>query len=106
MENPSYRAKPLLSVVPKRPLFRTDELKISASVMETISPHEVAKAVARHACGDWGNISAEECRTNERALVFGYALVSIYRTRDESREFFILTYEGRKTTFVFLPEEV
>lgn len=58
----------------------------------------------RHAVGDWGEISSEDARANDRAREEGERLLSAYRLRGGTK-FWIITEADRSSTCILLPEE-
>jgi hypothetical protein len=60
--------------------------------------------VARHACGDWGELDADDWSANERALREGARLLSAYRLPTGDR-LWIITEADRTATTLLLPEE-
>jgi hypothetical protein len=58
----------------------------------------------RHACGDWGEVDAEDQQANQEALVHGSRLLSAYRTSLNVR-LWIITEADRSATTILLPEE-
>lgn len=60
--------------------------------------------LARHACGDWGDVCPDDRAANDRALESGERLLSAYRTNEGSR-IWIITEWDRSVTTILLPEE-
>jgi hypothetical protein len=68
-------------------------------------PHEdVARALSRHARGDWGELDDPDRRLNDQRLTNGGPIASIY-TASNGLKFYVLTEADRTTTTVLLPEE-
>jgi hypothetical protein len=68
-------------------------------------PHdERAAALARHARGNWGDVSQAEWEDNETALREGLRLASEYRTKAGER-LWVITDDDRSVTTLILPEE-
>jgi hypothetical protein len=88
----------------KRPKFSLGEVVATAQVMATIPNAEVQISLRRHETGDWGRAEAEDRQANERALLDGTRLLSIYRS-SKGVKFWIITEADRSTTTVLLPEE-
>lgn len=63
-----------------------------------------AHFIARHLHGDWGNLTAEDHRANDRALVVGARLLSAYTTR-LGVKLWIITEADRSATTILLPED-
>ena len=60
--------------------------------------------LARHATGDWGELSGFDRRQNERALREGARVLSSYPVGEE-RRIWIITESDRSITTILLPEE-
>jgi hypothetical protein len=60
--------------------------------------------LTRHCSGDWGDVSQDDQRANDRALVVGERLFSAYTLADGARVW-IITEWDRSLTTVLLPEE-
>ncbi|MBZ5509076.1 MAG: hypothetical protein LAO78_26760 [Acidobacteriia bacterium] len=62
------------------------------------------KFIFRHAKGDWGDLSVEDIRANERAAEDGSRLLSAYHLRDGTK-IWVITEADRSSTCILLPEE-
>jgi hypothetical protein len=60
--------------------------------------------LARHARGDWGELSDEDRKENELSLKRGFRLLSAYKLADETK-IWVITEADRSATSVLLPEE-
>lgn len=58
----------------------------------------------RHLAGDWGDVCAEDKLENERSLVNGWRILSVY-TLSTGLKFWIITEADRSATTFLLPEE-
>jgi len=85
--------------------FCLGRLAITPAVLQTIPPDEICRAIDRHVCGDWGDVSPQAHTENEAALLSGLPLVSVYRDSDGT-EFWLLTTGDRLNTTVHLPGEL
>jgi hypothetical protein len=68
------------------------------------SGETAGKFIARHACGDWGEVDAGDARLNDAALLDGSRLLSAYRT-SKGEKLWIITEADRSVTTILLPEE-
>jgi hypothetical protein len=59
--------------------------------------------LARHQSGDWGQLCAEDGKTNEEALKHGGRLLSAYPVGDA--RIWVITEADRSATTILLPEE-
>lgn len=64
----------------------------------------VADILHRHGHGDWGDLDAEDRRTNDRALRLGGRLLSAYHY-DDGTKVWIITETDRSVTTVLFPED-
>lgn len=67
-------------------------------------PTKVLRALARHARGDWGDVSADDRRENELSIKEGFPLLSAYHMIG-GRKFWVFTEADRSSTCVLLPED-
>ena len=74
------------------------------NAQQVIPPDEVARALARHAACDWGDLDPEDWQENERALREGSRLFSVYHTAGGVK-FWVITEADRSATTVLLPED-
>ena len=58
----------------------------------------------RHRQGNWGEMSSEDQQANDRALVEGNRVLSVYPLQDDLR-IWIITEADRTVTTLLLPEE-
>ena len=60
----------------------------------------------RHINGDWGNTCEEDKATNDKALVNGRRLMSVYKRKDHPDDtIWIITEADRSATTILLPSE-
>ena len=60
--------------------------------------------LARHMCGDWGDLSEEDWQENEVSLHEGFRLLSAYHTRLREK-LWLITEADRSVTTIILPCE-
>ncbi|MDT9000448.1 hypothetical protein RQP53_14325 [Paucibacter sp. APW11] len=60
--------------------------------------------LARHARGDWGQIPAEDARSNREALIQGFRVMSSYALPDGG-VIWVITEADRSVTTCLLPSE-
>ena len=90
--------------VRRRPKFELGRMCITAAASRAVPPEEVAKALARHVVGDWGDLDAHDWAANEQALRDGGRLLSVYQTAEGCR-FYVITEPSRELTTLLLPED-
>ena len=64
----------------------------------------VSRALARHISGDWGDLSEEDKKSNDKALKDGERIMSAYNTENNIR-IWVITEWDRSVTTVLLPED-
>jgi hypothetical protein len=84
--------------------FALGHVLITPGAQETLSDEDIARALARHAVSDWGDLPEEDEAANERALEHGGRLFSTYRSAEEVI-FWVITEADRSATTVLLPLE-
>lgn len=91
-------------VLPRQSRFRLGELYVTTAADRTIGPADIAKGLARHAQGDWGDVSEDDRAANDRGLAEGERVHSVYRN-SKNVEFWIITERDRSVTTVLLPDD-
>ena len=86
------------------PKFVLGQIVATPNALTAIHTDEIHKALVRHACGDWGELDAQDLETNERALKRGGRLFSQYQS-SQNVTFWIITECDRSATTVLLPED-
>ena len=84
--------------------FPLGQRVITANALEKLQHEDVLVGLGRHARGDWGEVSPEDARTNDAALVEGFRLLSAYEDR-HGVTFWVITEANRSLTTVLLPED-
>lgn len=83
--------------------FPLGRLVITANAAARLTGDEVADGIARHARGDWGDLTPADAAENDLALLEGLRLLSAYGRGD--RRFWIITEADRSATTVLLPDD-
>jgi hypothetical protein len=83
--------------------FPLGRLAMTSNAAVRLSPGEVAAVIARHACGDWGDVSPEDAAENELGLREGFRLLSAYGRGE--RRFWVITEADHSATTVLMPED-
>ena len=91
-------------VLPQPSRFPLGSLFVTAAVDRTLDPGDIAKALDRHAQGDWGDVCEDDRQENELSLAKGFRLLSVYHDR-KGVEFWIITEQDRSATTVLLPDD-
>ena len=63
----------------------------------------ILELLRRHLTGDWGDVSKEDAKANERALKHGERILSSYSVKGE--KLWVLTEADRSATTVLTPGE-
>jgi hypothetical protein len=90
---------------PAQPLFalgRTLATPGALVVMQGLGISPIA-LLSRHQRGDWGDLGAEDKRSNEEALKVGSRVFSAYRF--DTVRLWVITEADRSATTILLPEE-
>ncbi len=86
------------------PKFSLGRLVTTPGALEFVPRDQMLAALARHTCGDWGDMEPADREENERSLTEGLRLFSVYHTRARIT-FWIITEADRSVTTVLLPDE-
>lgn len=88
--------------------FKQGELYSTPGVLATFSDADLARCLARHLAGDWGDLEQEDVAVNEESLVNGDRLISVYAL-SQGRLWIITEAEDdnnyRSATTLLLPDE-
>ncbi len=95
--------KSLPTDVPER-CFPLGQILITPGALKALGGADIARAIARHALTDWGDLVEEDEAANEQALQTGGRLFSSYRSADEVI-FWVITEADRTVTTILLPLE-
>ena len=87
-------------------LFPLGQIVATPGALEALeaSQQSPAEFLARHAKGDWGELSADDIAENEFSLKNGFRLLSSYAIAS-GQKIWVITEEDRSLTTVLLPEE-
>lgn len=78
---------------------------VTHGIMNNVLLEDFVTAVTRHTSGDWGDVCDEDWQINDRALIDGSRVLSVYTTPGGATEFWIITDADRSQTTGLLPEE-
>ena len=91
-------------MTPAESKFPLGQIVITRAADEKLIAEDVGAALARHAQGDWGDLSEYDRQENELALKQGFRLLSVYHAADDTK-FWIVTERDRSVTTVLLPDD-
>jgi hypothetical protein len=86
------------------PKFPLGAIAMTTEAFRRLPFEDISAALARHAEGDCGDVCPEDRAENERALVSGGRLFSVYHD-GSGLKFWIITEADRSATTVLLPED-
>ena len=84
--------------------FALGQVFTTQAILKALSQDEIIAALRRHSLCDWGALSADDWKANDRALVEGTRLLSAYRS-SSGLKFWIITEADRASTTLLLPKE-
>jgi hypothetical protein len=84
--------------------FPLGELYITSNANDVLAREDITHALRRHISGDWGDCCPEDKETNDRALIEGTRLFSVYQDSNQVK-FWIITEHDRSVTTILLPED-
>jgi hypothetical protein len=74
------------------------------NAVSKVSREVILKAIQRHQAGDWGVVSDESRIANDKAIIEGSRILSVYKAPDGTA-FWVITEADRSSTAILLPEE-
>jgi len=86
------------------PRFECGRVVATPGALGEIDAEDIARSLARHLAGDWGDCGREDWAENELSLREGFRLFSVYHDR-RGTKFWIITEADRSVTTVLLPDE-
>jgi hypothetical protein len=85
-------------------VFRLGRIVTTSNALECLTRQDILEGIRRHQAGDWGEVPLDQAETNDRALVAGTRIISVYRAANGPR-FWIITEADRSATTVLMPED-
>ena len=86
------------------PTFPLGQLVATPNALEHITHEDIMAALQRHLAGDWGDVFAEDKMLNDRAVVEGTRILSVYHAANGTK-FWVIMEADRSMTTVLLPED-
>lgn len=84
--------------------FRLGKIVSTPNALAQLTQEDILLAIGRHQAGDWGDVSEADCAANERALIEGTRLWSVYHAAS-GRKFWLITEANRASTVLLMPED-
>lgn len=85
-------------------LFRLGHLVATPNALSHLSQDDISTGIRRHQAGDWGDLDVHDRGVNDRGLLDGDRLVSVYHSAGGVK-FYVITEWDRSVTTVLLPED-
>jgi hypothetical protein len=85
-------------------LFRLGRLVATPNALEKLQQSDILGALQRHQAGDWGDVNEHDRQANDRALIEGTRLFSVYHSAKQLK-FWIITEADRSVTTVLMPKD-
>jgi len=89
--------------------FPLGKLAATPDALDLLDRYQVSlfDLLARHASGDWGDVSAEDAHANEQALIHGNRLLSCYTLvpGDPDTRVWAISEANRSVTTAIMPYE-
>ncbi len=93
-----------MSANPLLARFRLGHIVATPNALSQLTPEDILLGLQRHQAGDWGDVDAHDQEANDRALLEGTRLFSVYHAATGIK-FWLITETDRATTTVLLPED-
>lgn len=84
--------------------FRLGRIMATPNALTSITNEDILVGIQRHQAGDWGDVDEHDRQANERALVEGTRLWSVYHAVNGTK-FWIITEADRSLTTALLPQD-
>lgn len=84
--------------------FRLGRIVSTPNALESLTHDDILTGIQRHQAGDWGDVNEHDRQANERALIEGTRLWSVYKASNGIK-FWIITEADRWSSTVLLPED-
>jgi hypothetical protein len=84
--------------------FRLGKIVSTPNALDQLTQEDILTGIQRHQAGDWGDVSEDDRAANERALIEGTRLWSVYHAGNGVK-FWLITEADRFATSVLMPED-
>ena len=88
----------------KVPKLNLGRIVITSNALSVLAMDEVNAALRRHQAGDWGNVCAEDWKSNDRSCRDLGMVLSVYESAKGIR-FYVITDPDHEISTVLLPED-
>ncbi len=86
------------------PSLPVGKIVVTPNALARLTEEDITAALLRHVFGDWGDVCAEDKAQNDRALLEGTRILSVYHAANGTK-FWIITETDRSVTTVLLPKD-
>jgi hypothetical protein len=86
------------------PSLPVGKIVATPNALAQLTEDDITAALLRHVFGDWGDVCAEDKAQNDRALLEGTRILSVYHAANGTK-FWLITEANRSVTTVLLPED-
>ena len=84
--------------------FRLGHIVSTPNALSRLTQEDILMGIKRHQAGDWGDVDSHDREANQRALIEGTRLWSVYHTVSGTK-FWLITEADRSITTLLLPED-
>jgi len=84
--------------------FPLGRIVTTPGALADVPADEIQSAIARHHHGDWGDVCKADRQENERRLLDGCLLFSVFHTK-AGVKFYVITEHDLYVTTILLPDE-
>jgi hypothetical protein len=84
--------------------FRLGHIVTTPNALSLLTDEDILMGIQRHQAGDWGDMDAHDRQANERALIEGTRLLSVYQSANGIK-FWLITEPDRSATTILLSED-
>ena len=85
-------------------MFRLGKIVSTPSALDQLTQEDILLGIQRHQAGDWGDVDEHDRAANDRALVEGTRILSVYQSANGTK-FWLITEADRSHTTVLLPAD-
>ncbi len=85
-------------------MFKLGAVVATPGILEAVNRTEIILAIMRHRRGDFGDLTEEDRKSNEYAVLHEERILSAYKS-SQGVKFWIITEGDRSATTALLPEE-
>jgi len=87
------------------PKFDPGNVYATPAVVTALSEDYALSCLTLHITGQWGTVDDQDKAANDRALVNGGRVLSVYPLENAPGDFWIITEADRSSTTMLLPSE-